>query len=76
MNVWIHSDSHAYSEYDFEAAVQRLLLRIHDGHVLLLGGLLEVVSFGSPETLISASVDGVQEPRIYLASMSLIKNAE
>lgn len=54
------------NEYAFESALQRILMRMHDGHVILLGGLIEYVSFGSPATVTEVSTDGTELPRVYI----------
>lgn len=54
------------NEYSFESALQRLVLRMHDGHVIVLAGMLTFASFGSPLTLTSISGDGVEIPKVYI----------
>lgn len=54
------------SQYDFEAQVQLLISRIHDNHVSLNAGILSAFRFVSPYTLLSLSLDGVEEPKLYL----------
>ena len=64
-------DTSSFSnQYEFEAAVQRLLLRMHDAHVVLSGGLLEYVVFGAPMDLLSLSSDGMALPRIHTFGVS------
>jgi hypothetical protein len=55
------------NQYEFEAALARLLYAAHDGHLTLFAGILAVFSFGSPYDIVSVSVDGVQLPKVYLA---------
>ncbi|KAI4091090.1 MAG: hypothetical protein LQ344_004318 [Seirophora lacunosa] len=45
------------SEYDFEAAVQKLILATHDAHINLAYGILSIFTFGSPYGLVSVSTD-------------------
>ncbi|KAL9092358.1 MAG: hypothetical protein Q9159_000866 [Coniocarpon cinnabarinum] len=64
--IQVQVDTGAFdNEYAFEAALQQVLLRVHDAHVLLVGGLLEFVAFGSPITLSSVSSDGTELPKLY-----------
>ncbi|PSN72087.1 hypothetical protein BS50DRAFT_516100 [Corynespora cassiicola Philippines] len=55
------------SQYVFEAEVQLLVNRMHDGHTSLNAGILSPFTFVSPYSLVSASVDGKSAPRIFLA---------
>ena len=55
------------NQYEFEAALARLLYAAHDGHLSLFAGILAAFSFGSPYDIVSISVDGVQLPKVYLA---------
>lgn len=60
-------DTNAFAnEYQFEAAVQSLLFSAHDAHVSLNAGLLSPFYFGSSYGLKSVSIDGIQEPKVYL----------
>ncbi|GAB7350679.1 hypothetical protein MBLNU459_g1242t1 [Dothideomycetes sp. NU459] len=54
------------NEYVFEAELQALIYSVHDAHVNLVGGILAAFSFGSPYDLVTVSVDGKQDPRVYL----------
>ena len=56
------------NEYAFEADLQRVVARTHDGHVSLSAGLMYTFTFGSPVTIVSISPDGIQNPKPYLAS--------
>ena len=53
------------NEYDFEAAVQKLIYATHDAHIVLDAGALSVFSFGSPLRIVSVSLDGIASPKIY-----------
>lgn len=55
------------NQYEFEAALGRLLYAAHDGHVNLIAGILAAFSFASPYDIVSVSIDGVQIPKVYLA---------
>ena len=54
------------NEYSFEADVQRVTYRMHDTHVSIYAGILDVFVFGSPIDVVSMSVDGIQTPKLYL----------
>lgn len=61
--------TNAYAnQYEFEAALQRLIYSAHDTHLDLTAGVLGVFSFGAPVGIVSASLDGVQLPKIYFTS--------
>ena len=55
------------SEYEFEAAVQEVVYATHDDHVRLSAGILSAFTFGSPLRIVSASTDGIELPKIYIA---------
>ncbi|RMZ66681.1 peptidase S41 family [Pyrenophora seminiperda CCB06] len=60
-------DSSSYAnQYEFEAEFQLLVYAIHDTHVSLNAGILSAFTFASPIEIASVSVDGKQEPRIYI----------
>ncbi|KAL8698577.1 MAG: hypothetical protein Q9201_006494 [Fulgogasparrea decipioides] len=54
------------NEYDFEAAVQRLVYSTHDAHISLYAGILNIFSFGAPVSLVSISSDGIALPKVYI----------
>ncbi|KAF4541939.1 Peptidase S41 family protein [Lasiodiplodia theobromae] len=54
------------NQYAFEAEMQALVYSMHDMHVDLNSGVLSAFSFASPYYITSASVDGKQDPQIYL----------
>lgn len=56
------------NQYEFEAALQSLLLAAHDSHLTLFSGILAAFSFGSPWDLVSVSTDGVEVPKVYIAA--------
>ncbi|TVY84307.1 Peptidase S41 family protein [Lachnellula suecica] len=56
------------NQYEFEAALAALLLSAHDSHLILDSGILAAFSFGSPVDLVSVSSDGVQTPKVYIAT--------
>jgi hypothetical protein len=60
-----NSNSYA-NQYDFEAAVQKVVYSMHDGHVDLSAGILSLFSFGSPYFVSSVSKDGTSPPEPYL----------
>ena len=53
------------NQYVFEADLQLLVNRMHDGHVSLNAGALSPFTFASPYGLVSASVDGKSAPEIF-----------
>jgi hypothetical protein len=53
------------NQYDFEADVMALVYATHDTHVSLLAGAMAAFTFGSGYPLVSASIDGVQPPKVY-----------
>ncbi|PLB35849.1 uncharacterized protein BDW47DRAFT_133231 [Aspergillus candidus] len=55
------------NEYDFEAALHRLLHAGHDDHLRLAGGILSPFAFGSPRAIASVSLDGKELPKVYFA---------
>ncbi len=57
---------HFSNEYDFEVAVQKLILATHDAHINLGYGVLSIFTFGSPYGLVSVSTDGVALPKLFL----------
>jgi hypothetical protein len=54
------------NQYVFEADLQLLINRMHDGHVTLNAGALSPFTFASPYGMVSASVDGKSAPEIFL----------
>ncbi|KAL8760522.1 MAG: hypothetical protein Q9184_003301 [Pyrenodesmia sp. 2 TL-2023] len=54
------------NEYDFEVAVQKLILATHDAHINLGYGILSIFTFGSPYGLVSVSADGVALPKLFI----------
>lgn len=54
------------NEYDFEVAVQKLILATHDAHINLGYGILSIFTFGSPYGLVSISADGVALPKLFI----------
>ncbi|KAF4911772.1 Peptidase S41 family protein ustP [Colletotrichum fructicola] len=54
-------------QYDFEVALQYLVYALNDAHVDLYAGILSVFSFASPVSLVSASIDGKETPKVYFA---------
>lgn len=66
-------DSGAYTnEYDFEAAVQKLVYSAHDAHLILYAGALSVFTFGAPVSIVSVSSDGIAYPKIFILGTSLL----
>jgi hypothetical protein len=64
------------NQYEFEAALQALLLAAHDSHLTLYSGILAAFSFGSPTDLVSVSIDGVQNPKVYIATDIAYNNGD
>ncbi|KAL8961908.1 MAG: hypothetical protein Q9183_005236, partial [Haloplaca sp. 2 TL-2023] len=62
------------NEYDFEAAVQKLVYSAHDGHLNLYAGILSVFTFGAPVSIVSVSDDGVAFPKIFVLGKSRWKS--
>ena len=60
---------HYQNQYSFELDVQRLVTAMHDDHVQLDLGVLGPFVFGAPFAISSASVDGVQPPKVYILGM-------
>jgi hypothetical protein len=57
------------TQYAFETDVYQLVYQMHDVHVDISTGILASFNFASPQNLITASVDGKQEPQVYLEGM-------
>ncbi|RDL33310.1 Uncharacterized protein BP5553_08749 [Venustampulla echinocandica] len=55
------------NQYEFEAALQRLIYSAHDTHLDLTAGILGAFSFGAPVAIVSVSLDGTQLPKIYFS---------
>ncbi|KAK1985867.1 peptidase S41 family protein [Colletotrichum cereale] len=56
------------NQYDFEADLQYLVYSVHDAHVDLSSGILSAFSFASPLSLVTASIDGKETPKVYFES--------
>ena len=54
------------NEYDFEYALQQLILQTHDAHINLAFGILSIFTFGSPYGLVSVSTDGIALPKVFI----------
>ncbi|MCJ1473175.1 hypothetical protein MMC13_001826 [Lambiella insularis] len=54
------------NQYAFEATLQNLIYSAHDTHVNLVAGILGVFTFASPLGIVSASIDGIQIPKVYV----------
>lgn len=63
------------NQYDFEVALQLLLINAHDDHLFLNAGILSAFSFGSPFDIVSLSVDGVETPKVYIGTDVFESNA-
>ncbi|TDZ29073.1 Peptidase S41 family protein ustP [Colletotrichum spinosum] len=61
------------NQYDFEATMQHLVYSVHDAHVYLRAGVLSAFSFASPVALVTASIDGKETPKVYLAEDILFR---
>ncbi|KAI1149354.1 hypothetical protein F4825DRAFT_453523 [Nemania diffusa] len=70
----VNSGSFA-NQYEFEAALQLLLINAHDDHLFLDAGILSAFSFGSPFNIVSLSIDGVETPKVYIATDVFESNA-
>lgn len=55
------------NQYEFEVALQLLLVSAHDAHLYLNAGILAAFTFASPYDIVSLSIDGVELPKVYLA---------
>jgi hypothetical protein len=55
------------NEYAFEAALQKLIYSAHDAHLTLMAGVLAPFMFGSPYSIASVSLDGIELPKVYIA---------
>ncbi|KAK1529359.1 peptidase S41 family protein [Colletotrichum costaricense] len=56
------------NQYQFEADLQLLVYSVHDAHVDLAAGILSAFSFSSPWSLVTASIDGKETPKVYFES--------
>ncbi|KAI3323720.1 hypothetical protein HD806DRAFT_72048 [Xylariaceae sp. AK1471] len=63
------------NQYEFEVALQRLIMASHDTHLYLSAGILSAFSFGAPYDIVSLSIDGVEAPKVYLANDILDSNS-
>ncbi|KAI1338347.1 hypothetical protein F5Y15DRAFT_416991 [Xylariaceae sp. FL0016] len=71
------SNSNSFAnQYEFEVALQRLLMAAHDGHLYLQAGILSAFSFGSPYDIVTLSVDGSEVPKVYLAGDTITFDSE
>ncbi|KAJ8125308.1 hypothetical protein O1611_g8332 [Lasiodiplodia mahajangana] len=70
----VNSGSFA-NQYEFEVALQLLLLNAHDDHLFLDAGILSVFTFGSPFDIVSLSIDGVETPQVFIATDVFESNA-
>lgn len=59
------------NQYEFEAALQVLLVSAHDAHLYLNAGILAAFTFASPYDIVSLSIDGAELPKVYLAGAYL-----
>lgn len=55
------------NQYEFEVALQLLLVSAHDAHLYLNAGILAAFTFASPFDIVSLSIDGIELPKVYLA---------
>lgn len=62
-------DGEFHNQYEFEAALQTLIYSAHDAHLNLDAGLLSAFTFGSPYSIASVSLDGLQVPRVYITGI-------
>lgn len=58
------------NEYTFEIAVQEVIYATHDAHMTLSAGILSAFTFGSPYSIVSASTDGIELPKVYIEGRS------
>lgn len=59
------------TQYAFEVTLQNLIYSAHDTHVNLVSGILGAFTFLSPHGIVSASIDGVQIPKVYISGKTL-----
>ncbi|KAL8749193.1 MAG: hypothetical protein Q9199_007833 [Rusavskia elegans] len=57
------------NEYDFEAAVQKLVYATRDAHISLYAGALSVFTFGAPVSIVSVSTDGIAYPKVFILAL-------
>ncbi|PSK55276.1 hypothetical protein B9Z65_2665 [Elsinoe australis] len=62
------SQGYYQNQFAFESDLQRVLYDANDAHLAVFGGIFNVFTFGNERSLISVSPDGIQPPRVYLAS--------
>lgn len=55
------------NQYAFESELMHLVYSTHDSHVQLYAGALSTFTFGNDYPLVSASLDGKEAPKVYLA---------
>ena len=60
------------NQYSFEATLLSLLYQSHDAHIQLYAGLFATFTFGTPFELASVSSDGIQVPKVYIASTDVL----
>lgn len=58
------------NQYAFEAALQILIYQAHDLHFDLLAGTLAAFTFLNPFSIVSVSLDGIQQPKVYISGES------
>ncbi|KAK8074108.1 hypothetical protein PG994_005007 [Apiospora phragmitis] len=54
------------NQYAFESDLLYLIYQAHDTHVYLSAGVTAAFSFGSPYSVMSASIDGKEEPKLWI----------
>lgn len=66
------SDGAYTSEYEFQAAILKLVNSVHDAHFRFLPDLLsKAITFSRPLSLVSVSIDGKASPKIYTTGKSV-----
>lgn len=54
------------NKYAFETALQKLIYSAHDARLTLVAGVLAPFMFGSPYSITSVSLDGIELPKVYI----------
>ncbi|KAI1351610.1 hypothetical protein F5Y01DRAFT_314578 [Xylaria sp. FL0043] len=63
------------NQYEFEVALQRLIMAAHDSHLYLSAGILTAFTFASPFDIVSLSIDGLETPKVYILDDVVASNS-
>lgn len=61
------------NQYAFAATLQNLIYSAHDAHLSLNAGVLAAFAFGSPYSIATVSIDGIQLPKVFITSTTASK---